>query len=59
MSNKSRKFSKGDSVKFQGKRWVVCEGGETDQNTKSYNYKISRGAWKRHIAGNRLATFVD
>jgi len=53
MSNK-RKYSKGDSVNYCGKRWIVCEGGESSPDTKSYKYKIARGAWKRKVAGNCL-----
>lgn len=49
-----RKFTKGDKTMFQGKEFVVCEGGMTDPESKSYLYKISRGAWKRLVAGNRL-----
>jgi hypothetical protein len=53
-----RKYSKGDEVQFQGKRWIVCEGGMTDSAKKSYMYKISRGSWKKHIAGNCLKPFI-
>jgi len=56
MSNK-RKYSKGDDVSYKGKRWVICEGGQSNSKTKSYEYKISRGAWKRHVAGNCLSKF--
>lgn len=59
MSNKRRRFSKGDNVQFRGQRWVVCEGGFSDPVSKSYKYKISRGAWKKEIAGNRLSVFSD
>ena len=57
--NSSRKFSKGDSVKFRGKKWTICKGGRTNRNTKSYEYKIYRGSWKEHVAGNRLTAFTD
>lgn len=53
MSNR-RKFSKGDGALYKGKRWVVCEGGKSNPRTKSYEYKISRGAWKKYVAGNCL-----
>ena len=55
--NSRRKFSKGNAVSYKGQRWVVCEGGETCQSTKSYKYKIARGAWKRHVAGNCLKSY--
>ena len=57
MTNKNRKFTKGDSVKYLGKKWTVCKGGRSDSSKKSYLYKISRGAWKRHVAGNCLSSF--
>ena len=52
-----RKFTKGDSVKYRGQKWTICKGGMTSPTKKSYLYKISRGSWKRHVAGNRLETF--
>jgi len=58
MSNR-RKFGKGDDVSYKGQRWVVCEGGESNPSTKSFKYKIARGAWKRHVAGNCLKSYND
>ncbi len=55
----TRKFSKGDAVKYRGKKWTICKGGRSNPTTKSYEYKISRGAWKEHVAGNRLTVFGD
>lgn len=52
-----RKYSKGDAVKYRGKKWTICKGGRSNPTTKSYEYKISRGAWKEHVAGNCLAEF--
>jgi len=57
--NKRRKFTKGDSVKYRGQKWTVCKGGRSNPNTKSYEYKLSRGAWKKHVAGNCLEKFED
>lgn len=57
--NKRRKFTKGDAVQYRGKKWVVCKGGKSSPTTKSYLYKICRGSWKEHVAGNRLESFED
>ena len=54
-----RKFTKGDSVTYKGQKWTICKGGMTSPTKKSYLYKIARGAWKKHVAGNRLSTFED
>ena len=54
---KIRKYNKGDIVRFQGQKWTVCKGGRSNPSTKSFEYKICRGAWKCHIAGNRLSDF--
>jgi hypothetical protein len=47
-----RKFNRGNRVEYKGKQWVVCEGGFSSPETKSYVYKIARGAWKKHVSGN-------
>jgi hypothetical protein len=59
MSNKRRKFSKGDAVKYRGQKWTICKGGRSNPSAKTYEYKISRGAWKRHVAGRSLTKFED
>ena len=54
-----RKFTKGDSVSYRGQKWTICKGGMTSPTKKAYMYKISRGAWKRHVAGYSLSSFED
>ena len=57
MSSKRRKFTKGDSVTYRGKKWTVCKGGRSNPKKKSYEYKIYRGAWKEYVGGNCLTPF--
>jgi hypothetical protein len=52
----SRKFTRGNKVVYRGKTWTVCEGGISSPETKSHLYKIARGAWKQHVAGNCILT---
>ena len=49
-----RKLTKGTKVLFQSKTWVVCDGGQSDPQLKSYRYKLARGSWKRLIPGNQI-----
>lgn len=46
------KYLKGQKVKYRGMEWTVCSGGMSDPTKKVRLYKLSRGAWKRHVAGN-------
>ena len=54
--NRRCKLTKGQKVQYRGKQWTVCEGGQSDPATKSYQYHLTRGAWHKMVRGNCIIT---
>jgi len=50
-----RKYTSNDKVNYLGKTWTICKDTYQDENNHVY-YKVSRGAWKRHVRGDKLVT---
>lgn len=49
---RQRKVREGQKVKYCGKPWMVCRGGQSDPKTKSYMYHLMRGSLHRMVRGN-------